>query len=130
MFNEHVGESQTTLESLAIVESILEKQKLLGEKDGNVLLCFPHDDSSVLIKRNGQATPLLRAGAAVLDRYQEYQFDRGIYILPDDHNSQFSKVLRTIELLDENFSRLEAEVGANTFRRSMVWARFAQCRCK
>jgi arginyl-tRNA synthetase len=103
-FDGYSGESQVNTETIKRVETLLQEKGVYGENNGSWVIDFEKHGSkglglAVVRGRTGTTTYLLRDVAAVLDREQEYAFDKMIYVVSAEQDLYFRRVFRTLELL-------------------------------
>jgi len=102
-FDEYTSESQVSPETMAEVEDMLKSKGLSEESNISWIINLnKHTAKSgmVLIRdRNGSGTYQLRELAAVLDRSRKYSFDKMIYVVADDHDMHFSRIIKILELM-------------------------------
>jgi arginyl-tRNA synthetase len=103
-FDEYSGESQVNVKTMDEIENQLRIKGLLEESERSWSVDLKkHTNKSgrVIIRdRNGSRTYQLRELAAVLDRFRKYNFDKMIYVVADDHDLHFSRIIKVLELLD------------------------------
>ena len=102
-FEEYSGESQVSPETMTEVEDML-KSKGISEESGRSWIVdlkkHTGKPGRVIIRdRNGSRTYHLRELAAVLDRSRKYSFDKMIYVVADDHDMHFPRIIKILELV-------------------------------
>jgi arginyl-tRNA synthetase len=102
-FDEYSGESQVSPETMAEVEEMLKSKGISEESDGSWIVDLKKHKGKpgrVTIRdSNGSGTYHLRELAAVLDRSRKYSFDKMIYVVADDHDMHFPRIIKVLELL-------------------------------
>jgi len=102
-FDEYSGESQVSPETMAEVEDMLKSKGISEESDKSWVVDLEKHTGKpgiVIIRdRNGSRTYHLRELAAVLDRSRKYSFDKMIYVVADDHDMHFSRIIKILELV-------------------------------
>jgi arginyl-tRNA synthetase len=102
-FDEYSGESQVNPETMDEVEGLLNSKCIFEESEQSWLVDLKkHGGKSgrVIIRdRNGSRTYNLRELAAVLDRARKYSFDKMIYVVADDHDMHFARIIKILDLL-------------------------------
>lgn len=119
-FDSYEGESQVTPESVAKIEELLKVKGLCEEKDGSLVIDLDKHDikgTTGIIRKNGLTTYFLRDLAAILDRYNTYDFDKMIYVVSADQEIHFKKVKKTMELLRDEFPGLAEKLVPVHFSR-------------
>ncbi|SPO04055.1 related to arginyl-tRNA synthetase, cytosolic [Cephalotrichum gorgonifer] len=118
-FDEYSGESQVTPELMAEVEEILKRKGLSEERDGSVVVDLKKHNlkGTGIIRKNGCSTYFLRDLAAAVDRFRRFDFDRMVYVVSVDQEPHFAKVVKTIELMDDEFAGLSKKLHPLYFGR-------------
>jgi arginyl-tRNA synthetase len=102
-FDEYSGESQVSPETMAEVEDMLKSKGISEESDGSWIVDLRKHTGRpgrVIIRyKNGSSTYHLRELAAVLDRSRKYSFDKMIYVVADDHDMHFPRIIKILELV-------------------------------
>lgn len=103
-FDEYSGESQVDTASIEAVEKTLREKGVYEKNGGSWLINFEKHGSkdlgtTVVRGRTGTTTYLLRDVAAVLEREQEYAFDRMIYVVSSEQDVYFRRIFKTLELM-------------------------------
>ena len=103
-FDEYSGESQVKPESITKVEGLLVERGILKEDNGALIINFkdhgaPKLDVAIVRNRQGTSTYLLRDIAALIEREEQYQFDRMIYVVSSEQDIYFQRLFKTTELM-------------------------------
>jgi arginyl-tRNA synthetase len=103
-FDEYSGESQVNPETMDEVENLLKSKGISEESDKSWIVDLKKHGSKlgyVIIRdRNGSRTYHLRELAAVLDHFRKYSFDKMIYVVANDHDMHFLRIIKILELID------------------------------
>ncbi len=104
-FDEYAGESHVKPETMAEVEAALKEKGVLDESEDSSSIDFAKHSGrkglgvSVVRRRNGATTYLLRDIAAALDRERAYGFDKMIYVVAARQEAHFQQVFAALELM-------------------------------
>jgi arginyl-tRNA synthetase len=103
-FDEYAGEAQVSPETMTEVEDILNGKGITEESEGALMIDLKKHTGKpgrVIIRdRNGSRTYHLRELAAVLDRSRKYSFDKMIYVVANDHDMHFGRIIKILTLMD------------------------------
>lgn len=104
-FDDYSGESQVKKETIELVEQKLRENGVYRETDEGWMIEFskPEEKGLGLVKArstDGTTTYLLRDIAAVLDRKEQYSFDKMIYVVSARQTAHFSQVKKALGLMD------------------------------
>ncbi len=94
-------ESQTYLLGRKIVEAGLEKGVFYKESDGSVWVDLSAEklDKKVLLRSDGTSLYLTQDLGTAVQRYQDWPFDRMIYIVGNEQRYHFQVLFKVLELL-------------------------------
>lgn len=103
-FDNYSGESDVQQETISKVESILKEKAICEDSNEASIIDFKKHASkglgtAILRYRNGTTSYLLRDIAAVIDRDQEYSFDKMIYVVSAKQDSHFQQLFTSLELM-------------------------------
>jgi arginyl-tRNA synthetase len=103
-FDEYSGESQVKTTTVEKVEKLLKEKGIYEQENGSWIINFKKHGSpalgvTVVRGRTGTTTYLLRDVAAVLEREEQYAFDRMIYVVSSEQDAYFQRVFKTLDLI-------------------------------
>ena len=103
-FDNYLGESDVSQETVAEVESILKERGVYEDRDEAWIIDFKKHGQKglgtcIARYRNGTTTYLLRDIAAVLERSRKHSFDKMIYVVSAKQNLHFQQLFRALELM-------------------------------
>jgi arginyl-tRNA synthetase len=103
-FDNYLGESDVSQETVAEVESILKERGVYEDSGEAWIIDFNKHGQKGLGTciarfRNGTTSYLLRDIAAVLERSRKYSFDKMVYVVSAKQNLHFQQLFRTLELM-------------------------------
>jgi arginyl-tRNA synthetase len=104
-FDDYLGESEVSQETVTEVESILKEKGVYEESEEAWIIDFKKHGpkglgTAIARYRNGTTSYLLRDIAAVLERSRKYSFDKMLYVVSARQDSHFQQLFRTLELMD------------------------------
>ncbi len=103
-FDEYSGESQVDPTTIDKVQSLL-TEKGISQMENNALIIdlerygAKNLDTAILRNRQGTTTYLLHDLAAVLERAENYDFDKMIYVVSSEQDVYLTRLFKTIELI-------------------------------
>jgi arginyl-tRNA synthetase len=103
-FDDYSGESTVSQDSIAEVENALKQKGVSEDSKGASVVDFashqhPGLGIGILRFQEGTTSYLLRDIAAALQRYQQHQFDRMVYVVSAKQVSHFKQVITALELM-------------------------------
>lgn len=112
-FDEYSGESQVIPETMHRAERILIEKGVLTEDNDAQIIDFknygaPELGVPIVRNRRGTSTYLLRDIAALIERHEEYHFDRMIYVVSAEQDNYFQRLFKVIELM--SYAELTSKV--------------------
>jgi arginyl-tRNA synthetase len=97
------SEAQVSPETETKVEEILKNKGITEENKGLLIVDlkkYTEKPGRIIIRdRNGSRTYALKR-AIVLDRSRKHNFDKIIYIVANDHDMYFVRIIRILRLMD------------------------------
>ncbi|KIX96444.1 uncharacterized protein Z520_07710 [Fonsecaea multimorphosa CBS 102226] len=102
-FDVYSGESQVKAETIKRVLDSLLAQKIAEYSDGAILIDFAKHgakklNKAIIVRKDGTPLYLTRDLAAILERYDEYHFDKMIYVVADQQNEHLAQLFKTTEI--------------------------------
>ncbi|KIW74106.1 arginine-tRNA ligase [Fonsecaea pedrosoi CBS 271.37] len=102
-FDVYSGESQVKAETIKRVLDSLLAQGIAEYSDGAILIDFAKHgakklNKAIIVRKDGTALYLTRDLAAILERYDEYHFDKMIYVVADQQNEHLAQLFKTTEI--------------------------------
>jgi arginyl-tRNA synthetase len=102
-FDVYSGESQVKQETIKQVLDSLMAQKIAEESEGAILIDFAKHgakklNKAIIVRKDGTPLYLTRDLAAILERYNEYHFDKMIYVVADQQNEHIAQLFKTTEI--------------------------------
>ena len=103
-FDDYLGESEVSQETIAEVESTLREKGIYEDSDEAWIIDFKKHGSKglgtcIARYRNGTTSYLLRDIAAVLERSRKYSFNKMVYVVSARQDSHFQQLFKTLELM-------------------------------
>jgi arginyl-tRNA synthetase len=103
-FDVFSGESQVKPSTVEEVESILKEREIYESSDNSWIIDYSKHGPrslgvSVLRGRTGTSSYLLRDIAAVIDRHDEFAFDKMIYVVAWEQDIHFQKVFQALRYM-------------------------------
>ncbi|KAH7202852.1 hypothetical protein BKA60DRAFT_499221 [Fusarium oxysporum] len=104
-FDEFSGESQVQPATIEKVEDILKEQGVLEGSDGSWIIDFVKHTgkkglgTQVVRGRDGATRYLLRDIATVVDRKEQFAFDKMIYVVSSKQDNYFQQLFTALELM-------------------------------
>ncbi|KIW22125.1 arginine-tRNA ligase [Cladophialophora immunda] len=102
-FDIYSGESQVKAETIKRVLDSLLAQGIAEYSDGAILIDFAKHgakklNKAIIVRKDGTPLYLTRDLAAILERYNEYHFDKMIYVVADQQNEHLAQLFKTTEI--------------------------------
>ncbi|EXJ54475.1 arginyl-tRNA synthetase [Cladophialophora yegresii CBS 114405] len=102
-FDVYSGESQVKQETIKQVLDNLMAKKIAEESDGAILIDFAKHgakklNKAIIVRKDGTPLYLTRDLAAILERYNDYHFDKMIYVVADQQNEHVAQLFKTTEI--------------------------------
>lgn len=103
-FDKYTGESQVSPDTMTEVEQMLKDKGICEESGGAWIIhmqkCGLRAGTAIIRDRTGASTYLLRDLAAVFERSREFEFDKMIYVVANDNNSNhFTQLFKILEAI-------------------------------
>lgn len=102
-FDVYSGESQVKAENIKKVLDNLLAKKIAEESEGALLIDFTKHgakklNKAIIVRRDGTPLYLTRDLAAILERHDQYHFDKMIYVVADQQNEHIAQLFKTTEI--------------------------------
>jgi arginyl-tRNA synthetase len=106
-YDVYSGESQVSPESIAKASSILEEKKLLVEDKGAVLINLEKYKLAkpLIKKRDGTSLYLTRDIGAAKQRYDQYKFDKMVYVVASQQDLHIKQLFKVLELMGYEWAK-------------------------
>ncbi|KIW93335.1 arginine-tRNA ligase [Cladophialophora bantiana CBS 173.52] len=102
-FDVYSGESQVKAKTIKQVLDSLLAQGIAEYSDGAILIDFAKHgakklNKAIIVRKDGTPLYLTRDLAAILERHDQYQFDKMIYVVADQQNEHLAQLFKTTEI--------------------------------
>ncbi|OAP54805.1 arginine-tRNA ligase [Fonsecaea erecta] len=102
-FDVYSGESQVKAETIKRVLDSLLAQGIAEYSDGAILIDFTKHgakklNKAIIVRKDGTPLYLTRDLAAILERHDQYHFDKMIYVVADQQNEHLAQLFKTTEI--------------------------------
>ncbi len=102
-FDVYSGESQVKAETMKQVLDSLMAQKIAEESEGAILIDFTKHgakklNKAIIVRKDGTPLYLTRDLAAILERHNDYHFDKMIYVVADQQNEHVAQLFKTTKI--------------------------------
>ncbi|OCT48326.1 Arginine--tRNA ligase, cytoplasmic [Cladophialophora carrionii] len=102
-FDVYSGESQVKQETIKQVLDSLMAQKIAEESEGAILIDFAKHgakklNKAIIVRKDGTPLYLTRDLAAILERHNQYHFDKMLYVIADQQNEHVAQLFKTTEI--------------------------------
>ncbi|KAI1609961.1 arginyl-tRNA synthetase [Exophiala viscosa] len=102
-FDVYSGESQVKAENIKKVLDNLVAKNIAEESDGALLIDFSKFgakklNKAIIVRRDGTPLYLTRDLAAILERHDQYHFDKMIYVVADQQNEHVAQLFKTTDI--------------------------------
>eukprot|EP00088_Acartia_fossae_P062376 TRINITY_DN7526_c0_g1_i3.p1 TRINITY_DN7526_c0_g1~~TRINITY_DN7526_c0_g1_i3.p1 ORF type:complete len:587 (-),score=60.18 TRINITY_DN7526_c0_g1_i3:398-2125(-) len=96
-FDEYSGESFYSKDKADHVLEMLKEQHLLKRKDGCEVVELPNTTDVKIIKSDGSSLYITRDLAAAIHRFEQYEFDRMVYVVDNDQTHHLRNLFTILE---------------------------------
>lgn len=102
-FDDYSGESQVSQKTINMVLADLMEKKIAEESEGAILIDFAKHgakklNKAIIQRKDGTPLYLTRDLAAILERWDKYQFDKMIYVIANQQDQHVAQVFKTTEI--------------------------------
>ena len=106
-FDVYSGESQVSPESIKQANAILEEKKLLVEDKGAHLINLEKYKLAkpLIKKRDGTSLYLTRDIGAAKQRYEQYKFDKMVYVVASQQDLHIKQLFKVLELMGYEWAK-------------------------
>lgn len=106
-FDRNYYESETYLLGKKAIEAGLKKGKFVQDPDNSVWIDLTDKglDRKILLRSDGTSVYITQDIGLALQRYDEYRFDRMVYVVGDEQNYHFQVLFATLDALGETFAQ-------------------------
>jgi arginyl-tRNA synthetase len=106
-YDVYSGESQVTSESIQNANANLEKKGLLTEDKGAVLINLEKYKLArpLIRKRDGTSLYLTRDIGAAKQRYDQYKFDKMVYVVASQQDLHIKQLFKVLELMGYEWAK-------------------------
>lgn len=103
-YDVYSGESQIRRESMEAAQKIMANKGITEESEGAVIVDFTKHGAkklgkAVLKKKDGTPLYLTRDVGAIMERYEQYNFDKMIYVVASQQDLHMAQMFKIIELM-------------------------------
>ena len=103
-YDVYSGESQIKRESMEAAEKIMADKGITENSDGAVIVDFTKHGAkklgkAVVKKKDGTPLYLTRDIGAIMERYEEYKFDKMIYVVASQQDLHLAQLFKITELI-------------------------------
>ncbi len=103
-YDVYSGESQVKRESLELAEKMMAEKGIIEDSDGAVIVDFAKHGAkklgkAVVMRKDGTPLYLTRDIGAIMERYEEYKFDKMIYVVASQQDLHLAQLFKVTELM-------------------------------
>ena len=123
-FDEYSGESGVKESSLERVETILREKGITENDQGAVIIDFkkheaPKLDVAIIRNRNNTTTYLLRDVGGAIQRYEQFGFDKMIYVVMSEQDVHLQRLFKILQLMGGPYAEMASKMQHVTFGKVM-----------